>query len=568
MKNLAKTQKNLVLFGGTLAISLLALSLLGVNKALAFSGSGAGSSGSPYLITTCSQITEINTALSSHYELANDISCAGQGTINTSMVTGTFTGVFDGNGHVLSGLNISGDDQLGLFKKLSTGSIVENFAIFGTISNTGSATGMVAATMDNDALITNVGTYGSIICNGSCGGVVGNMAGDTQVTLSYNTASVQSIGDGIVTGTGVGGLVGYASALTGHEIVIENSYSSGDVNSDGDSVGGLVGYGTNIVVTKTYAIGPVTGHDAVGGVAGYFDSSLMNNSFAANIVHTTIGYADPNHFGPIIGTAVGVNVSNNHYDSSQADAPATDDYGLGHSEAYYFIENTSNEPMDSWTFDADYWHTNFNTYPSLKPIFPPLMECAEPLSNKTWISASCNILPLGWGTPTWEARWSLHGKNQWHTITDMDDVRFGYARVDGLTSGTTYDLQLRYTNDYGTSAWGTNVITTTGTAPVSGGKGGGSVSTSKVSQTTGSTYSAPSSSQSTDKTNDLTELTPSNPLITPANAYAITPIINLANETNKVDTTNLFGRLFLGFGIAMVTMASISLIVKLFPSSG
>lgn len=74
------------------------------------------------------------------------------------------------------------------------------------------------------------------------------------------------------------------------------------------------------------------------------------------------------------------------------------------------------------------------------------------------------VMPLGWGTPTWEARWSVHGANTWHTV-HLDDAHRAVASVDGLTPGTWYDLQFRYTNDFGTGAWGTIVILTTGTAP-------------------------------------------------------------------------------------------------------
>ena len=44
--------------------------------ASAYSGSGTGTAGDPYLITNCTQLQEMNNDLAASYKLANDIDCS------------------------------------------------------------------------------------------------------------------------------------------------------------------------------------------------------------------------------------------------------------------------------------------------------------------------------------------------------------------------------------------------------------------------------------------------------------------------------------------------------------
>ena len=121
--------------------------------------------------------------------------------------------------------------------------------------------------------------------------------------------------------------------------------------------------------------------------------------------------------------------------------------------------------MSTWDFST-IWRTNFEDYPSFAPLIDPYMLCETPTSTDTTITGHCLVQPLGWGTPTWEARWSVHDANSWYTIT-LSNVHHALATVTGLTPGTTYDLEFRFTNDFGTGQWGKLIILTAGTAPVS-----------------------------------------------------------------------------------------------------
>ena len=83
------------------AIVVMAVPFSVVQQAAAYSGSGAGTAGSPYVITSCAQFAQINDELDAHYTLAQDIDCSGDGDA-IKVTAGDFTGVLDGGGHTLT----------------------------------------------------------------------------------------------------------------------------------------------------------------------------------------------------------------------------------------------------------------------------------------------------------------------------------------------------------------------------------------------------------------------------------------------------------------------------------
>jgi hypothetical protein len=187
----------------------------------------------------------------------NDYYCAFQGT--------PFTGVFDGNGHRILHLTITGKHYLGLFGQLGSGAQVKNLGLV-DVNITGSgafAGGLVGNNGDSEAgggAVSRCYSAGSVSGLGLFGGLVGNNYG--TVNQCYSTGAVgggsvvgglvgQNAGTvthcysaGAVSGTGgyVGGMVGDNA---GYNVWgpgrISNSYSTGAVNATGDCVGGLVG---------------------------------------------------------------------------------------------------------------------------------------------------------------------------------------------------------------------------------------------------------------------------------------------------------------------------------------
>jgi hypothetical protein len=184
---------------------------------------GMGTPQDPYVIADALELGAlIYYSPYTHYRLANSIDLSGI-RWRTAAVP-WFAGVFDGNGHTISHLTITGKECLGLFAQLRDTGEVKDLGLV-------------------DANITGFGD--------GIGGLVGhNGFWSTQgaiVTQCYSTARVSG-------NSFVGGLVGSGSAI--------RCYSTGRVNGTGSFVGGLVGSGRalySVWDTETCGVGGSAG---------------------------------------------------------------------------------------------------------------------------------------------------------------------------------------------------------------------------------------------------------------------------------------------------------------------
>jgi hypothetical protein len=214
---------------------------------------GTGTAEDPYLIATAGDLNALGLCSchwGRHFTLTADIDLSGR--TWTGSVVPSFWGVFDGNGHIISGLTITGTGRLGLFGGLAGGAYVKDLGVVDVniISSGNSVGGLVGE------------NYGSIVASYSTGAVSGHQwvgglvgmheAGD--VSRCYSTCGVSGAWD-------VGGLVGYNYAGT-----VTQCYSAGSVRGN-SSVGGLVGANGG-TVTNCYSVGPVSGAGQVGGLVG------------------------------------------------------------------------------------------------------------------------------------------------------------------------------------------------------------------------------------------------------------------------------------------------------------
>jgi hypothetical protein len=159
-------------------------------------------------------------------------------------VIGTFTGIFDGNGHVISNLWIKGFNHLGLFGQLASKAEILNLGLEST----------------------DVDGTGWLV-----GGLVGENYG--SIATSYSTGDVS--GD-----ENLGGLVGVNNGGN-----ITTSYSTGTVVGDDAAVGGLVGQNISGSILSCHSIGHVGGVHWVGGLVGWnnSDGSISDCYFAGDV---------------------------------------------------------------------------------------------------------------------------------------------------------------------------------------------------------------------------------------------------------------------------------------------
>ncbi len=227
----------------------------------------------------------------------------------------SYTGIFDGAEHTVSGLYFNDTEQyyVGLFGSIGDGATVKNVGVVDSYFNAKYYVGGVAGE-NYKGTITNCYNTGTVSGTKYVGGVVGDNNYST-ITNCYNIGAVNGetyVGGvaggnhgtiascysaGTVTGTeNVGGVVGDNNYST-----ITNCYNTGAVNGE-TYVGGVVGNTRNGTFASCYSAGTVTGETSVGGVVGNVFEDIITNCYSAGTVtgETYVGgVAGENYKGTI-----------------------------------------------------------------------------------------------------------------------------------------------------------------------------------------------------------------------------------------------------------------------------
>ncbi len=202
--------------------------ILNIGTASAFSGSGTGTTLDPYLITSCSELQEIESGSGDYavYKITQDIDCSDTANWNGGLgfePLGTFADPLiwvdlqSEAGFKISNLHINRPEQ-------------DYVGLFGY--------------MRNDSGIWLVGLEDPTI--------VGN---------DY-----------------VGGLVGYATS-TNYQSWITVTYVNGGSVTGNDYVGGMMGYGSKIPVDTSYSTAEVIANSNAGGLIGAGNNLDLNDNF-------------------------------------------------------------------------------------------------------------------------------------------------------------------------------------------------------------------------------------------------------------------------------------------------
>jgi hypothetical protein len=278
---------------------------------------GTGEPNDPYQIATAAELILMGNSpedYDKHFILTADIDLnpilRGREVFNRAVIApqayiGTgwdslddlFTGVFNGNGHTISNLAVSGEGYLGLFGRVGFGAKVFNLGlvavdVYGTGSYVGALVGynwgdlihcystgtvrgedyvggLVGADHDFDdpydllnSSIRECFSTGTVTGNSGVGGLVGWNSGNVMACYSTSQVSADSF---------IGGLVGINGVYPpdlGWQGTISDCYSTGQISSTQGIVGGLVGSNTAGTVTRCYSIGSTDGSYDVGGLVG------------------------------------------------------------------------------------------------------------------------------------------------------------------------------------------------------------------------------------------------------------------------------------------------------------
>ena len=198
-----------------------------------------------------------------------------------------FNGIFDGCGHEVSGLNVSGGGYKGLFAYNS--GTIRNLRVDGAVSALSYVGGIVGR---NFGTIENCISNVNVTIDGSNGG---GIAGENQGTISGCTSS----GDVVSSNGVIGGIVGTNSQGTIIDCINGGTVSTS--NSSG-TIGGIAGDNAQGTISGCTNNGTVSGGTPAGGIAGINSGSIRILIYAEVINCTNSGAVSGSRYvGGIIG---------------------------------------------------------------------------------------------------------------------------------------------------------------------------------------------------------------------------------------------------------------------------
>jgi hypothetical protein len=419
---------------------------------VAYSG-GSGTQTDPYQIADANNWTQLkNTPAhwNKHFLLTADINLAGVSLTPVGNSTTRFTGVFDGNNHVICNavLNLPSSDRIGLFGFVDIGSQVKNLGVVdpditgrdfvgalvgyncgainlcyatGTVHGRNYVGGLVGCSVSSIISSYAVSSVGG---NSSVGGLVGLNGG--SLTSCYAATSVTGTGDNV--GGLVGGIPGSSSSITlcyatgsvvgntssvgglvgGASGTVTACYSTASVDGTVYYVGGLIGY-NNSTLTSSYATGSVDGGNSVGGLVGWNDSDVAS-CYAAGTV------TGDGNLGGLVGVTYYGTVNTSFWDtetsgqsiSSGGTGKTTDEMKTQSTFTdadWDFVGEILNGTQDIWRLCTDGTH-----YPQLSWYYYSMgdFKCPDGVNFKDYAALA----------KAWQ---SSPGNANWNPICDISD---------------------------------------------------------------------------------------------------------------------------------------------------
>ncbi len=263
---------------------------------------GTGTEADPYVITTLTDLQNMNNDLDAYYVLANDIDASGtaawnggEGFVPIGNSVTPFQGQFDGGGFTITGLTINRptEDNLGLFGYVQVDDDylsvdIRNLTLASVDitgdDNIGGLAGQLSDYSTDGAAIaiTNCITSGAIVGDDLIGGFIGYGSPFNSTSSTITDCSSSCTVTGGATASDVGGFIGLAGYATMHAC-----QASGAVSGQA-RVGGFAGsIGTSATVKECLATGAatasgtgVTGYGHAGGFVGRIWSATVEDCYA------------------------------------------------------------------------------------------------------------------------------------------------------------------------------------------------------------------------------------------------------------------------------------------------
>lgn len=274
-------------------------------------GGGAGTEGSPFIISTFEHLktfaTYVNNGiLSTEYiKLGGNIDCTNQtGFEPIGNTPKSFIGTFDGGGNSISGLSFSNTNPDGVS------------GLFGNIGSFNSTTSVITrGTVKN--LTLNGCQFGNGAQNGAIAGYLnyGTIENCTVTSCTISSGNSQSTFSGGITGMINNGVV-KDCVVNGGEITSSTDQNGGDVYA-----GGIVGEASGSSEINGCTVTDVsinsTGNNQnsySGGIVGESAATISGNSVEGTTTVNSINNNNDNVFvGAIVANKTGGSLTNNYY---------------------------------------------------------------------------------------------------------------------------------------------------------------------------------------------------------------------------------------------------------------
>ena len=243
---------------------------------------GSGTESSPYEIENGAQlawladtVNSASTVSAIYAVLTDDIDLGGNAFTPIGKDFHEFTGGFNGRGHTVTGLNVSGVADAGLFG-VAKAAAIKNVIVQGSVSGTSNAAGILARAKTTACTIENCGNEATVTSTGYAAGILANSTTNSTISACYNVGSITSTGSG--SNGRAGGILGNVNSSS----PVSDCYNTGNIAASSGYAGGIRGLlGSTIgQITRCYNAGTVTGNST--GAIAPGGSNALENCFYLN----------------------------------------------------------------------------------------------------------------------------------------------------------------------------------------------------------------------------------------------------------------------------------------------
>ena len=275
-----------------------------------------------------------------------------------------FKGTFDGDGHQIANLTITGrNEYVGLFGYVRNATI-QNCNVAGEVSGYNFAGGIVGAVDGKTNNILNCSFQGNVTGNMYVGGIVGQVQNQCEVSSCYAIGTVHGGNDK------VGGIAGEGRGA------IKNCYVLADVSASGKFAGGITGDTYNLAIENCYYSGMVSASGSAGGIVGNAWGGTIKN--CVSLAESVTG----SNANRIVGENRATLTDNYAWDGTtiNGNPVSADDAGWVNGAALTYTNGELSEQFSDIFKDTDSaWDFTDNGLPILKNVggvqFSELPKC-------------------------------------------------------------------------------------------------------------------------------------------------------------------------------------------------